>query len=161
MIVKNIIDEDFVNYKVPSMFIGTCMCDWKCLNEKGLDISICQNSSLSKQPNISIDNYSLCNRYINNSITSAIVFGGLEPMIQIDDIIIFIKILRNDFNCNDDVVIYTGYYPDEITDKIHRISTFKNVVIKFGRFIPGSNSRFDNILGVTLSSENQFARRIS
>ena len=35
MIIKGIIDEDFVNYKKPSMFLGTCFCDLKCCREKG------------------------------------------------------------------------------------------------------------------------------
>ena len=38
MRVKGIIEEDFVNYKVPSMFINTCFCDFKCCTELGLDV---------------------------------------------------------------------------------------------------------------------------
>ena len=40
MRVKGIIEEDFVNYKVPSMFINTCFCDFKCCTELGLDLSL-------------------------------------------------------------------------------------------------------------------------
>ena len=35
MKIKNIIEEDFVNYKVPSMFIATSRCDFKCDKECG------------------------------------------------------------------------------------------------------------------------------
>ena len=38
MRVKNIIEEDIVNYKETSMFISTCFCDWKCCTEIGADI---------------------------------------------------------------------------------------------------------------------------
>ena len=48
MRVKGIIEEDFVNYKVPSMFINTCFCDFKCCTELGLDVGVCQNSPLAQ-----------------------------------------------------------------------------------------------------------------
>ena len=48
MHVKGVIEEDFVNYKVPSMFINTCFCDFKCCTELGLDIGVCQNSPLAQ-----------------------------------------------------------------------------------------------------------------
>ena len=36
----------------------------------------------------------------------------------------------------------------------------KNIIIKFGRFIPNRPSRYDEVLGVELASDNQFAKRI-
>ena len=36
----------------------------------------------------------------------------------------------------------------------------KGVIIKFGRFIPNRPSRYDEVLGVTLASDNQFAMRV-
>ena len=33
MIIKQLIDEDFVNYKVPSMFIAFPRCTFKCEKE--------------------------------------------------------------------------------------------------------------------------------
>ena len=30
MRIKGLTDEDFVNYKYPSMFIAVGNCDWKC-----------------------------------------------------------------------------------------------------------------------------------
>ena len=38
---------------------------------------------------------------------------------------------------------------------------FKNIIIKFGRYIPNRNNKYDEILGVTLASDNQFAEKIS
>ena len=39
MRLKALIDEDFTNYKKPSMFIGTISCNWKCCKEQNLDVS--------------------------------------------------------------------------------------------------------------------------
>ena len=35
MRIKFLVDEDFVNYKKPSMFIGFPNCTWKCEKECG------------------------------------------------------------------------------------------------------------------------------
>ena len=157
MRVKNIIDEDFTNYKKPSMFIGTSSCDFKCDRECGK--SVCQNSELAKAPTIEISNEDLIERYLNNPITEAIVFGGLESFDTFEELYNFIKIFRE--KNNDDIVIYTGYYPDEIEDKIKELYSFKNIYIKFGRFIPNSQKIYDNILGIELSSNNQFTLPIN
>lgn len=155
MIVKDIIDEDFINYKKPSMFILTPKCSFKCCKEAGNEI--CQNMDMVKQPNIEIDNSKVIERYLNNYITSAIVFGGLEPLDTFEDVYSFIKEFRD--KCLDDVVIYTGYYPEEIKDKIDSISKFENIIVKFGRFIPGTEKKLDSILGIELY-EPQWAERL-
>ena len=114
MLLKTIIDEDFVNYKVPSMFIGTAFCGGKCCVEAGIPLSICQNDEWRKAEPIFVEDSDICRRYLNNSITSAIVIGGLEPFEQFSELCGLLAALRNEYKCNDDVVIYTGYYPDEI-----------------------------------------------
>ena len=160
MKIKDIMDENFQDYKRPSMMIATCKCDWKCLKEKNLDYSICQNSQIAKQKDYDVSVEYLFNRYINNPITSAIVFGGLEPFLQFDEILDFIKYVRN-HKCDDPIVIYTGYYPNEIQVEINKLKQFQNIIIKYGRFIPNSEKRYDSILGITLNSNNQYAERIS
>ena len=150
--------EDFINYKEPSMFLISTTCDWKCCMEANNDI--CQNSALVNQPIFELDNNKIYNAYIKNDITSAVVVGGLEPMLQFEEVIDLISTFRKN-NCNDTFVIYTGYYPDEINDKIEQLKKFNNIIIKFGRFIPNSFHRFDEVLGVELSSDNQYAIMIS
>ena len=49
MIVKGIIDEDFINYKKPSMVIEFPYCSFKCDKECGQPV--CQNSSLINESN--------------------------------------------------------------------------------------------------------------
>ena len=48
MRVKGIIEEDFTNFKLPSMFINTCFCDFKCCTESNLGIEVCQNAPLAQ-----------------------------------------------------------------------------------------------------------------
>lgn len=159
MRLKAVVAEDFLNYKKPSMFINTCFCDWKCCHEAGVSESICQNNSLIKQPTMDIPNDELINRYLSNDLSEAVVIGGLEPMLQFDEVLAFVKAFRE--KTQDDIVVYTGYYPDEIPDKVAALSEYPNIVIKFGRYVPDKPSRYDDVLGVTLASDNQFAKRIS
>lgn len=159
MLIKTIIDEDFNNYKKPSMFVGTCFCNWKCCVESGIPITTCQNQQLSKEPNIEYSNESLTKRYLNNPITQSIVFGGLEPVLQFNELISFIDYFRQ-FS-NDDIIIYTGYYPHEIQDKVDQLKQYKNIIIKLGRFVPNQQPHCDSVLGVNLASDNQYAERIS
>ena len=158
--LKNVVNEDFINYKKPSMFLVTSICDWKCCNEAGISSDICQNHELVNTVTKEIDIEFLIQSYIHNEVTKAVVIGGLEPFMQFEEIYDFIKLLR--FNgCNDDIVIYTGYDKSEIEDMISQLKKFKNIIIKFGRFIPNQEYHFDPILGVNLISNNQYAERIS
>jgi organic radical activating enzyme len=160
MLVKSIVDEDFLNYKIPSIFIATCYCDWKCCNEQNVSTEICQNSELFSQKNVDIPINEIFNRYINNPITKAIIIGGLEPMLQFEEVFLLIKYFREN-NCNDAFVIYTGYYENEISRQISILKQYTNIIVKFGRYILNSNRKFDDVLGIELASENQFAKIIS
>ena len=153
MLIKGITDEDFVNYKVPSMFVATNECTFKCDHEAGE--KICQNSSLAHMIEDLVD------RYLKNDITKAVVFGGLEPFDQYIDVFDFISLLRYQRECKDPVVIYTGYKKEEIKGRVSMLATIPNIIVKFGRFIPGQNPHFDDVLGVKLASDNQYAEQIS
>lgn len=157
MIVKGIQDEDFVNYKKPSMFISFPSCTWKCEKECGK--KVCQNGTLATSPNIEIDFKTIVDRYMNNSITKAIVFGGLEPFDTWNDLQNLIMEIRE--KTTDDIVIYTGYKKEEISYAIDWLHLFPNIIIKFGRYIPGQESHYDEVLGIYLASDNQLAERIS
>ena len=92
MLLRGLIEEDFTNYKLPSMFLITPYCDFKCCIEAGNNI--CQNMDVVKEPIIEIDEDDLIERYLNNDITKAIVFGGLEPFKSFDSMRTFIGKLR-------------------------------------------------------------------
>ena len=153
MKIKGLISEDFVNYKKPAMTIMFPRCTFKCGE------GYCQNSPLVKAENIELDVSDIVARYLNNPITESVVMQGLEPFDSWNDLIEFVKQLRE--STDDDIVIYTGYYKEEIIDKVEILRKYKNIIIKFGRFLYNDKPIFDDILGVTLASSNQYAERIS
>ena len=154
MKIKGLISEDFVNYKKPAMTIMFPHCNgFKCGAE------YCQNSPLSKAEDIEMDISNIVIRYLNNPITESVVMQGLEPFDSWDDLIEFVKQLRE--STDDDIVIYTGYYKEEIADKISLLSKYKNIIIKYGRYIPDQKKHYDEVLEVYLASSNQYAERIS
>ena len=161
MIIKTIVDEDFVNYKVPSMYIGTAFCGGKCCIEAGIPISVCQNDGWRKAGNIELDDRIIIERYLSNGITHAICFAGLEPFEQFEEMLSLIAMLRNEYNCQDPVIIYTGYNKDEIQSQVERLKEYPNIIVKFGRYRPNGKTHFDEVLGVNLVSENQYAEKIS
>ena len=81
-------------------------------------------------------------------------------MLQFEEVKALIKKFR-DNGCNDEFVIYTGYNKNEISSQIEALKQFKNIIVKFGRFVPGQEKHFDDVLGVYLASPNQRAERIS
>ena len=157
MIIKGLNECDFVNYKKASMFISYPFCTFKC--EKECGEHCCQNSALAQASNIDVNVESLVERYLSNQITSAVVFGGLEPLDSWDDVKIFIETLRK--YTDNDCVIYTGYNKNECEDKIKWLKQFPNIIIKFGRYRPNDTPHYDPILEVQLASSNQSAERIS
>lgn len=161
MKVSGIKYEDFVNYKKPSMYIGTIKCDGKCWRELGLPSTICQNDELNDCKVTDVDDDVLCRTFIRNPITKAVVIGGLEPFDQFGEVAQFIMKLRKEYDCEDDVVIYTGYYPHEIDDMLDYLKKYSNIIIKFGRYVPNDEALEDAVLGITLASSNQYAVKIS
>lgn len=140
------------------MFIGFPTCTWKCEMECGK--SLCQNKSLATSKAIDIDFETIVNRYLKNNITSAIVIGGLEPFDRWEDLCVLIHAFRQ--HTQDDIVIYTGWYEPEISDNIEYLrQNYNNIIIKFGRFVPNEQPHYDEVLGVNLASNNQYAERIS
>lgn len=160
MIIKTIVDEDFVQYKQPCMYIGTAFCDGKCCKEAGIPLSVCINDEWRDAATVAMADEAIIERYLSNDITKAICFAGLEPFEQFEQMFNLISKLRNEYHCNDTVVIYTGYYKDEIEKQIEALRCFKNIIIKFGRYIPGNPGRYDEVLGVHLASDNQYAEQI-
>ena len=158
IIIKGLQVEDFINYKKPSMTIMLPFCTFKCEKECKIP-GMCQNSKLAKIKNISVSIFDILDKYIKNPITSAIVMSGLEPMDSFLDIKKIIELFRK--HVDDDIVIYTGYTEKEIDKQIKELQVFKNIIIKVGRYLPNQNVHFDELLGVNLASDNQYAIKIS
>lgn len=157
MKIKGIIDECIGDYKKTSMYIAMPYCSFKCDKENG--IKLCQNSQLINEPDIDISYEDLISRYLQNPLTETIIFSGLEPLDSSQDLNKFIKIFR--LFSDDDIVIYTGYTENEILTMFKGTSLLKekNIIIKCGRYRPNQSPHYDELLGIELASDNQYAVR--
>ena len=158
---KGVIFEDTVNYKKIAMTIMMPTCDFKCDRECGK--CVCQNSELANSEDIDIDISAIFERYyLDNPITEALVFQGLEPFDSFDDLKECIKVFTS--KSKDDIVIYTGYNEDEIVDQVNILMdslAYNKLIIKYGRFIPDDESHYDEVLGINLASSNQYAKIVN
>lgn len=166
MLIKGIIDEDFVNYKKPVMYIAFNKCSFKCDKENGA--RYCQNWEVARQPDIEVSASSLIERYLSNPITQGVVISGLEPFDTPEQLLGFIKAFR--VHTSEPIVIYTGYteeelesghfYSDDYESNKTLWKTIKDygVIVKFGRFRPNQEPHYDEVLGVKLMSNNQYAK---
>ena len=170
MKIINIIDEDLVNYKVCSMYVVFPNCSFKCDKECGKNV--CQNSPLISAPVLEIGTAEICERYKDNSLSHALVLAGLEPFDSPYDLLSLIDCFRNKYEIKDDIIIYTGYTEEELAEgnssysKVlkslyENVLGYKNIIIKFGRYIPNDAPHFDEVLGVNLASNNQYAKKVS
>lgn len=168
MKIRGITDECFSDYKYPTFYIVFPYCSFKCDKENGC--KLCQNSQLINEPIIHINAGELIARYQRNPITKGIVLGGLEPFDSEDDLMEFLIYARSVSKITDPIIIYTGYTKEELEAgqwgsyvdlPLHRVIwdfiKEMGVIIKFGRFRPNEESHYDEILGVNLASNNQYA----
>jgi ABC-type glycerol-3-phosphate transport system substrate-binding protein len=92
--------------------------------------------------------------YVTNKL------GFIAPFDTFEDLLDLIKYFR-EHDCHDDVVIYTGYYENEIQDRLDILKHYDNIIVKFGRFKPNQESHFDEVLGINLANIEQYATKIS
>lgn len=154
------ITEVFQDYRKPSLFLCVCGCDWKCCTEAGIPVTTCQNHKIQSQRPVEVPFKDILDLF-NKGFMKAIIVGGLEPFLQKDELLALIRYLRYN-GVSADIVIYTGYYPEEIEEQVlNDIISNHNIIIKYGRFKPDFDSRYDDVLGVTLASSNQYAVKYS
>ena len=159
MLILDLIETDIVNYKKACMTVMFPYCSFKCNKEAGRDV--CHNSGIASWRPIDMSISDIINRYLNNPLSEAIVMQGLEPFDSFEGL--YALVYKFTEKSNDDIVIYTGYTEDEITAKVKDLSNIiehNRLIIKFGRFIPDRPSVYDEVLGVTLKSDNQYAKVI-
>lgn len=157
--VIDIMDADFVNNKKPTfnILIGIS-CTFKCCQET--DGVVCQNKDLAQSQCKLLYIDEILDLYNIQEIVHTITFQGLEPLDNLYDLLSCIYFIRKEFE--DEIFIWTGYTEDECEYLINMIKCmgWKNIVIKFGRYQPNNNPQYDDILGVQLASNNQYAKRI-
>lgn len=153
MKIKNLYYDDCINYGGHiCLTIAMPKCSFKCGKE------LCQNSALAQSPTIEMDNEKIINNFLKSPLMDAICFQGLEPFDSWEELKTFIKHFRKVSQAP--IVIYTGYNKEEVEEKISLLYQFKPIIIKFGRFIPGQEPHYDNVLNVKLASNNQYAEEL-
>ena len=155
MKLKGIIDCDYTNYKKPVLTLEFPYCSFKCDTLNGC--RICQNSGLVYEPDIDVSFEYIWTLYSMNPLTKGFCCQGLEPLDSGDDFHDFIKFIREDKKCDDDIVIYTGYTKEQIAGDVAALRKYKNIIIKYGPFIMNEEPHYDEVLGVKLASNNQYA----
>lgn len=156
MKLKQIIDESFGDYKECSMLLVVPSCTFKCEG--------CQNKHLMQLPTQEFPDEEIWERFQKNPLTKAIVIGGLEPLDDIMDIakFIFIGVTKE---MEVPLIIYTGYdvfdldgcRPLEMRILYSAFDLYKApITVKYGPYIKGRKSVYNEILGVTLASDNQY-----
>ena len=159
MILKGILDCDFTNYKEPVLTLEFSQCDFKCDKLNGC--KVCQNSSLVDEPNLDISLETIWQLYQQNPLTKGFCCQGLEPLDSTLDLLDFIMFIRMTKQCNDPIIIYTGYNKEEVTKFIYQIYHYPNLIFKWGRFILGHQPHYDKVLGVQLASNNQYGEKLT
>lgn len=157
MLLKGIIDCDFVNYKEPVLTLEFPTCDFKCDRLNGC--RVCQNSALAVEPDIEISLNTIWKLYKENPLTKGFCLQGLEPFDSELELLDFVEFIRYGQNCSDPIIIYTGYNKNEIKS-IDLLQKYGNIIIKYGRYVMGQQPHYDEILGVNLASNNQYAEII-
>ena len=158
MILKGIIDCDFVNYKEPVLTLEFPKCNFKCDKLNGYQV--CQNSALAREPDIEISFTEIWDLYKKNPLTKGFCCQGLEPLDSMSDLLDFIRFIRKTKQCNDPIIIYTGYNQYEYDGVEGALVNFTNIIVKWGRYILGEEPHYDKILGINLASNNQWSEYI-
>ena len=160
MKILDLIETDFVNYKVPCMTVMFPYCTFKCNKDAGK--IVCHNYIFKDSNVVEMSCDEIVERYIGNPLSEALVMQGLEPFDSFDEL--YSLIYKFTEASKDDIVIYTGYNKEEIEDQIKDLCSIiesNKLIIKFGRFIPDDKPVFDEVLGVELQSSNQYAKVIT
>lgn len=147
------VTEVFQDYKKPALMVCTAHCDFKCCKDAGYDV--CHNMKVAKQRGVFLPFARLLNMVNKSTLTDAVLFGGLEPFLQADELVQCIEYLRA-HGMTKDIVIYTGYDRSELDQKTLLRLSCSQVIVKFGRYVPNSSPVFDPILGIILASDNQY-----
>lgn len=155
MLVKTLFinDCDIVNYKEACMFIGAgYSCSRGCPN--------CQNEALKGTKPHLTRGERIVEDYMNLPITHAIVFGGLEPLEDLDNLTEWIRLFRD--KTDDPIIIYSGDPPKSprVINAVTRLKRYKNIIFKLGEYHMGQKPHYDELLGVKLASDNQHGYRL-
>jgi hypothetical protein len=155
----------FSDYKKTSLYFTVGLtCSFKCMKDIGIteydNVSFnCHNIELVKNSPTDYSKAEIWEMCKSNPFIESFVMGGLEPLDNMLNTTNLISCIREVSEM--DIVVYTGYNKSEVGRQINELSNFKNIIVKFGRFIPNSTPSYDDVLGVYLASSNQYSEKIS
>lgn len=146
------IRETFVDYKKTGLYVSGSRCNLKCKE--------CFNENLKHSPTIKIKPIQFVEDYIiKNQVIESVIFSGLNWFDKFEDLLQLVNCIR--VKTDIDIVIYTGYKESEVLSEIDMLKENKNIIVKFGEYIPNDMEVYDEVLGITLASSNQYAKKIS
>lgn len=150
MKLKAVERADFRSYKKPAMRL--VLPDYCYTDASGI-------KHFSK--NADIDVFKLITSYVLDDVVKAVVFDGTEPFDSYEDIKYFIKKFRE--ITDDTIIIYSQYDECALEKQLEELSQYSNIIVKFGKMLCDSSRSmiYDDVLGVVLSSDNQYAKEIS
>lgn len=153
----------FNDYKKVGLYVPTSHCTFKCVTEanaKGIKFIECQNHALagcSKRIDMSAKEiYDIAQ---NDVFVEAIILSGLDPLDSFEETMKFVDEFRKLSDM--ELVIFTGYKEEEISDKIEMLSKYNGITMKVGRYDPTIPAKYDPIGEVTLATGNQYFINVS
>jgi hypothetical protein len=147
----------FNDYKKVGLYVPTSCCTFKCVTEakeKGIEFIECQNHALLGCNKINMSAKDIYNMVQEDVFVEAVILSGLDPLDSFEETIEFIDEFRKLSDM--EIVIFTGYKEEEISNKMSLLSKYNGITMKVGRYDPTIPPRYDPIGEVTLATGNQY-----
>ena len=146
MIIKDFIAEDFNSYMYPTATV------------------ILPSGDPDDNPVFPMPDKGIIELFVYNEKTKALVIKNLTPLnfSYFDEIIELLRKLRVEYKQKNSLfILYTDYDKQDIQDKLLALRSYVGpVIVKFGKYDPTFPPKMDSVLGIMLSSSNQYAERI-
>ncbi len=146
MLIKELIVEDFNSYMYPTTTVRL------------------PSGDPDEVPLFPMPDNGIIELFVYNNKTKALVIKNFAPLnsSSFDEIIELLRKLRVEYKQKDSLfILYTDYDKKDIEDKLLALRSYVGpVIVKFGQYDPTYPPKMDSVLGIMLSSSNQYAERI-
>ena len=146
MLIKELIVEDFNSYMYPTTTVRL------------------PSGDPDEVPLFPMPDNGIIELFVYNDKTRALVIKNFAPLnsSSFDEIIELLRKLRVEYKQKDSLfILYTDYDKKDIEDKLLALRSYVGpVIVKFGQYDPTYPPKMDSVLGIMLSSSNQYAERI-
>ena len=146
MTIKNFIIEDFNSYQYPTATI------------------ILPIGDPDENPIFPMPDDGMIELFVYNDKTRALVVKNFTSLnfSSFDEVIEILRKLRVEYKQKDSLfIVYTDFNKEDIQNELLRLKSYVGpVIVKFGKYDPTLPPKMDSVLGIMLSSSNQYAERI-